>query len=153
MRKKARTISNGLAWDEAGTTLYYVDSPRHQVDAFDFDPGTGTISNRRAVAEVADAYPDGMAIDHEGLLWVACWEGRRVERVDPATGRKLELVRLPVPYVSSVAFGGPGMDELYITTARDDVPGSRSPGEPHAGAVFVAHPGVSGPPPYRFRLQ
>jgi len=147
------TISNGLAWDSAGTTLYYIDSPRHQIDAFDFDPETGAVSRRRTIAEFPDVSPDGMAIDSEGLLWVACWGGSRVERVDPSFGRTGEGVRLPTSNVSSVAFGGPGMDDMYITTAREEMSAAQRAAEPEAGNIFVARPGVCGPPSYRFKLE
>ncbi len=146
------TISNGLAWTEDGRTLYYIDTPRQQIDAFDFDLETGAISNRRPIASFTGVAPDGMAIDSEGCLWVACWGGYRVERIDPGTGRALETVRVPARQVSSVAFGGPGLDEMYITTAWDDLTPEQRAGDPHAGDLFVAHPGVSGPPAYRFKM-
>jgi sugar lactone lactonase YvrE len=144
-------ISNGLAWTEDGKTLYYIDTPRHRVDAFDFNLETGAITNRRPIASFEDVAPDGMAIDSEGCLWVACWGGYRVERLDPATGRTLETVRVPARHVSSVAFGGRGLDEMYITTAWDDLTDEQRAADPHAGDLFVAHPGVSGPPAYRFK--
>jgi sugar lactone lactonase YvrE len=81
-------ISNGLAWSADGTTLYYNDTRRHSVDSFDVDLETGTLSNRRVVAEFSDGAPDGMAIDVEGCLWVALWGGKRVERIHPADGRR-----------------------------------------------------------------
>ena len=88
-------ISNGLAWSADGKTMYYIDTPRHLVDAFDVDLATGALSNRRVIAEFADSSPDGMAIDVEGCLWVACWGGKRVERIDPSNGERLAIVRCP----------------------------------------------------------
>jgi sugar lactone lactonase YvrE len=145
------TISNGLAWSADAATLYYIDSPRQSVDAFDFDQEAGTISNRRTVATFSGALPDGMAIDAEGLLWVACFGGGRVERVDPASGRAIEVVRVPTPHVTSVAFGGPRMDELYITTAWEGMSDEQRASDRHAGDLFVAQVEVSGPPADRFR--
>jgi len=147
------TISNGLAWSHDGVTLYYIDTPRHSVDAFDFDLQTGLISNRRVVHEVPDASPDGMAIDAEGYLWVAVWGGSRVERFDPDDGRLLEVVRVPTSHVSSVAFGGPDLDDLYITTAREDLTEEELAAEPDAGDLFVARPGAKGLPANRFKLR
>jgi sugar lactone lactonase YvrE len=144
-------ISNGLSWSADGTTMYYIDTPRHQVDAFDVDPESGALSNRRVIAEVPDASPDGMAIDVEGYLWVACWGGKRVERIDPSTGERLAIVHVPASNTSSVAFGGPDLDDLYITTAREGLDDAQLATEPHAGDLFVAHPGVSGPPAHRFK--
>jgi sugar lactone lactonase YvrE len=146
-------ISNGLAWPADGRTLYYIDTPRLSLDAFDLDPETGKLSGRRVIAEFADdAHPDGMAIDDEGYLWVALWGGSRVERIDPATGRRLATIHLPTSHVSSVAFGGPHLDDLFITTAKEDLPPALLAAEPHAGDLFVARPGVGGPPPHRFKL-
>ncbi len=144
-------ISNGLAWSADESTFFYIDTRRHSVDAFDLAPETGAVTNRRIVAEFSDGDPDGMAIDSEGCLWVACWGGRRVERIDPADGRRLDIVRVPATNVTSVAFGGPDLDDLYITTARQGLSDAQLADEPHAGDLFVTKPGVSGPPPHRFK--
>ncbi len=141
------TISNGLAWAPDAKTLYYIDTPRLCVDAFDLDPGTGRLSNRRVAVTFEGGKPDGMAIDDDGCLWVAMWDGSRVERVDPRNGHHLDVVELPTSHVTSCAFGGPGLDELYITSAGEGL------SEPHAGDLFVARPGVSGPPAHRFKLR
>lgn len=139
-------ISNGLAWPSDLRVLYYIDTPRLSVDSFDLDPETGRLSNRRVVVEFEQGHPDGMAIDDEGCLWVALWKGSRVERVDPRNGRHLDTIELPTSHVTSVAFSGPQFDDLYITTSGEGL------SEPHAGDLFVAHPGVSGPPASRFKL-
>ena len=146
-------ISNGLAWSADGATLYYIDTRRESVDAFDIDKKTGKLSGRRVVAEISDVSPDGMAIDDDGCLWVALWGGSRVQRVEPAGGSFLEAIELPTSHVSSVAFGGPHLDELYITTAKDGLSAEQLDAEVHAGDLFVAHPGVSGPAPNRFKLS
>jgi sugar lactone lactonase YvrE len=144
-------ISNGLAWSADESTFFYIDTRRHSVDAFDLDPETGAVSNRRIVAQFSDGDPDGMTIDAEGCLWVACWGGHRVERIDPADGRRLDIVRVPATNVTSVAFGGPDLDDLYITTARGGLSDAQLADEPHAGDLFVTKPGVSGLPPHRFK--
>jgi sugar lactone lactonase YvrE len=143
-------ISNGLAWSADAKTLYYIDTPRHSVDAFDVDPESGSITNRRVLAEFPDCSPDGMAIDDHGCLWVACWDGGRLERIDPADGRRLAVVRVPASQVTSAAFGGPNLDDLYITTASLGLDARQLAAQPHAGDLFVTRPGVSGPPPHRF---
>lgn len=146
-------ISNGLAWPADLRTFYYIDTPRRSVDAFDLDPETGALTGRRVVAQFpSDAHPDGMAIDDEGYLWVALWGGSRVERIDPSSGEHVAVVHLPTAHVSSVAFGGPHLDDLYITTAQEDLPPEVLAADPQAGSLFVAHPGVSGPVSYRFKL-
>jgi sugar lactone lactonase YvrE len=92
-----------------------------------------------------------MAIDAEGYLWVACWGVARVDRIDPADGRRLASVRVPTSHASSVAFGGPSLEDLYITTARHDLSAQQLAAEPHAGDLFVARPGVTGLAPDRFK--
>jgi len=141
-------ISNGLAWSPDHKTFYYIDTPLQRVDAFDYDVESGEISNRRTVITLPPpaegGYPDGMTIDVEGNLWVAHWEGSKVTRWNPNTGTLLRTVSIPVSKVTSATFGGPKLDQLYITTAsvRSDVEK-----EPLAGAVFVLrNPGTTGFP-------
>src|SRR4051812_22920105 len=76
------TISNGLGWSPDGTTMYYIDTPRSRVDAFDFDVDAGEITARRTVVSFAagDGWPDGMTVDVDGCLWVAMYNGGSVRR-------------------------------------------------------------------------
>jgi sugar lactone lactonase YvrE len=104
------------------------------------------------VCELEVGRPDGIAIDDEGCLWVAMWGGGRVEGVDPLSQRVVATVTLPCTNVSSVAFGCTHRDELYITTARADLPLATLAREPHAGEVFVTRPGTTGPLAHRFAL-
>lgn len=145
MVRRGISISNGLAWAPDGRTLYYVDSPTRLVQRFDYDPVSGALSEP-AVAFVlgsGDGFPDGCSMDVEGCLWLAHWGAAKLTRWDPRTGRCLQTVRLPVRNVTSCAFGGPKLDQLFITTAKDDE--NPSP-EPEAGYVFRLDPGVSGLP-------
>jgi sugar lactone lactonase YvrE len=137
------TISNGLVWSLDGSTVYYIDTPTQRVDVFDFDATESTFSNRRTVVEIPkdDGEPDGMTIDADGCLWVALWGGAAVHRYSPQ-GRLDAVVDVPVSQVSSCAFGGPNLDELYITTSRE----GRGEREPQAGALFMSRPGVRGVP-------
>ena len=139
-------ISNGLAWSLDKRTLYFVDSPDRQVDAFDYDEPSGAISNRRLAVTIDRQYgmPDGMTIDAEGMLWVAGWGGGQVSRWDPATGKFLETIHVPASQSSACAFGGPNLDELYITSARAGLDAATLASEPHAGGLFRARPGVQG---------
>jgi sugar lactone lactonase YvrE len=144
------TVSNGLAWSADGRTLYYIDSPTHRVDAFDVGRGDGALSGRRTVVEVGKPFPDGMAIDDEGCLWVALWDAGAVRRYAP-DGRLLEVVDVPGGgHVSSVAFGGPGLSTLYITTARVNLSEAELARAPHAGDLFALEVPVTGPAPFRF---
>ncbi len=131
------TISNGIGWSPDGGTMYYIDSATHRVDVLDYDPATGAISGRHPFASVdaGEAVPDGLAVDAEGCVWVALWDGGAVLRFGP-DGRLKQTLELPVPRVTSCAFGGPGLETLYITTAA-------GPGD-SGGELFAATPGVAG---------
>lgn len=143
--------SNGIAHSLDSRTMYYIDSFTHAVDAFDYDPETGDIRNRRTVLRIdpADGVPDGMTIDCEGMLWVAQWGGFQVGRYDPATGEKLARVNVPVECTSCPTFGGANLDTLFITTANK---GKKGLPESHPGAIFTAQVGVRGLAPYLCKL-
>lgn len=135
------TISNGIQWSGDGTHAFYNDTANGRVDVFDADATTGRLSNRRPYAVIdGPGGPDGMAIDEEGGLWVALWEGGAVVRID-ADGSVSERVELPVPLVTSCAFGGDDGRDLYITTSRDGAPDEALAS---SGAVFLHRPGVAG---------
>jgi sugar lactone lactonase YvrE len=139
-------ISNGLAWSPDDRTMYYIDTYKHRVDAFDFEPETGSIDRCRVAFEVPSSLgsPDGMTIDEEGMLWVALWGGWGIGRWDPHTGRLLEKICVPVARTSSCAFGGPDLNLLYITTASIDMKPEETASQPHAGGLFVCEPGIKG---------
>jgi sugar lactone lactonase YvrE len=140
------SISNGLAWSLDGTVLYYVDSPTQCVAAYDYDLATGAIHNRRVAVEIAPVLgaPDGMTIDAEGMLWIALWDGWSVGRWDPVSGRLLERIKLPAPRVTACAFGGPDLDDLYITCARQGMDEKALGAAPLSGGLFRCRPGVRG---------
>ncbi|AZB44145.1 SMP-30/gluconolactonase/LRE family protein [Bacillus sp. FJAT-42376] len=131
-------ISNGLAWNQSGDTFYYIDTPTQKVAAFDYDLASGNLSNKRTVIEIPEeeGHPDGMTIDAEGNLWIAHFNGSRVSRWNPDTGEKLEEVHLPVSQVTCCTFGGKDLDELYITTGRENLEGEELAKQPLAGAIF-----------------
>src|SRR3954453_17358371 len=139
------TISNGLDWSADGRTMYYIDSPTQRVDRFDFDRATGTLANRRPAVTIPPdvGLPDGMTVDAEDHLWVALWDGWAVHRYTP-DGTLDRRIDVPAAQVTSVAFGGPDLDELFITTAQLDFPPDGEPNQPHAGGLFRCRPGVRG---------
>ncbi len=133
------TVSNGLGWSPDGAVMYYIDSYAHCVWAFDYDLQTAAMSRKRSICPVPDSLPDGMCVDAEGGLWVACWGGWRVDHFSPE-GRYIDCVRVPARNTSSCCFGGPGLRTLYITTAQE--PGVNDMG----GALFCCDAGVAGQP-------
>lgn len=139
-------IANGLAWSQDARTMYFIDTPRHEVLAYPFELSTGAIGAPTSLLRVDDAagHPDGMCTDDEGCLWVALFAGGGVRRYTP-DGRLDTVVRLPVTYTTSCCFGGPRLDQLFITTARRDLDEQGRRREPLAGSVWVAEPGVTGP--------
>jgi sugar lactone lactonase YvrE len=139
------SISNGIAWSPDGGTMYYIDSPERTVQSFAYDIERGTISSPRIAIELteADGWPDGCSMDAEGMLWVAHWGAAKVTRWDPRSARLLSTLKLPVQNVTSCAFAGPGLDELFITTAKE---AARAALEPEAGFIFRHRPGVAGLP-------
>ena len=142
--------SNGMALSDDERTLYHADTRAAVVRAYPYDVERGAIGSPQRVAAFAerDGVPDGMAMDEEGCLWIAMWGGGAVVRLAPS-GERVATLRVPTPLVSSVAFGGPELADLYITTAGGD---NRTSNGRYAGGLFVARPGVRGAPAHRSAL-
>ncbi|MBO2461044.1 SMP-30/gluconolactonase/LRE family protein [Actinomadura sp. LCR2-06] len=125
----AVTVSNGTGWSPDGRLVYYVDTPTGRIDVLD----AGDPSKRRPFAHVpTPGLPDGLTVDADGCVWVALWGGGRVLRYTPA-GTLDRVVEIPARQTTACAFGGPGLRDLYVTTATAGAP----PGDVHAGALFV----------------
>jgi sugar lactone lactonase YvrE len=140
------SISNGLGWSPDGGTMYYVDTPTRRIDAFDYDVATGAISRRRRFAEIDGVgRGDGLCVDVEGAVWVALWPGWSVRRY-LADGTLDAILPVPVAEVSSCVFGGPALDQLFITTAWSTLSDADREAQPHAGSLFRASVGVRGLP-------
>ena len=120
--------------------MYFADTPTQRVDLLDYDEATGEIENRRTFVtiEEADGSPDGLVLDDEGGMWLALWGGGAVRRYSPE-GTLEATLEVPADNVTACWFAG---DRLFITTAA-------SP-QPLGGSLFVAEPGVSGPPARAF---
>ncbi|KAF2895407.1 hypothetical protein ILUMI_10767 [Ignelater luminosus] len=151
------SMSNGLAWNASLKKFYYIDSVEKRVDEFDFDAESGTIKNRKPLFTLEkhniNGLPDGQTIDADGNLWVALFGGSKVIKIDSRNPETLlDTIELPVPQVTSVAFGGANLDELYVTTANipnvaDDVL------PPESGCVFrITGLGVKGFPGVRVKM-
>lgn len=140
------TNSNGIVWSADGKTVFYIDTPRKEVLAFDYQDGH--LSNLRGVVSTAhlEASPDGMAIDGRGNLWVAFCHGACVICFNPQTGVEEQRVELPCLETTACAFGGPDLADLYVTTGVH-----KSVKEEDAGRLFVIRGlGVRGLPAHAF---
>jgi len=137
------TISNGLDWSPDGTLAYYVDSATQRIDVFDYERDLGLL-RRRPFVKIPEASgaPDGLTVDADGFVWVALWGGAAIHRYGP-DGALDGIVDVPVSRVTAITFGGPRLDELFITTSRE---GLQAAAEPSAGALFRHLPGVKGQP-------
>ncbi|RIV17124.1 SMP-30/gluconolactonase/LRE family protein [Alicyclobacillaceae bacterium I2511] len=146
------TISNGLAWSPDGQVMYYIDSPTHQVMAYDFDSVSGGIAHPRVAVTVPPqlGMPDGMTVDAQGTLWVCLWGGSRVTQWNPLDGQLLGEILIPAPNVTSCAFAGDSLDELYITTARTGLNAETLAQFPHTGGLFRVKTRVPGLPTQAF---
>ncbi len=145
-------ISNGLAWSPDFRTLYHIDTPTSKVMAYDYDLENGAIANPRVAVRVPQAlgWPDGMTSDLNGMLWVSMWGGAAVTRWDPHTGNLLAKYPIPARQVTSCVFGGPGMDELFVTSARVGLGTSNLTAYPYSGGLFRLMVGVTGMPTFVF---
>lgn len=145
-------IPNSLAWSPDGRTMYFADSLRHAIYAYEFDISTGQLGEQRLFAATeAPAFPDGSTVDAEGFLWNAEFNGSRLVRYAP-DGRIDRVVALPVPRPTCCAFGGPGLATLYITTASQNMSDEERRAQPLAGALLAMDVGVRGLPEPRFAL-
>lgn len=149
--RQGLVISNGLAWSPDSRTMYHIDTPTRTVAAFDYDIETGTLSRQRLAFGVpADlGWPDGMTSDLEGNLWIAMWGGAKVTRWNPA-GRLLDQISVPALNTSACVFGGPGLSELYVTSARKDMSESRLAEYPMSGGLFRIATDVTGMETFQF---
>ena len=147
------SISNGLVWTADQAVFYYIDSLTFQIAAFDYDVATGEIANRRVVVELPEdvGFLDGMSIDANGNLWVAIYRAGQVRCWDPATGELLDTVEAPgAKLITSCAFGGPKLNELYITSASNGLTEQDKEEQPLAGSLFRAELDVAGVPAFEF---
>lgn len=143
-------ITNGVAWSPDQKTLYVADSAPQLIHAYDFDAETATVSNRRVFSDDKSlGYPDGAAVDSEGGLWSARWEGQCVARFRPDGGLDF-TVPIPAPRVTSIAFGGPDFRTAYVTTARHGATAEELARFPQQGGLFSFDSPVAGLPRPQF---
>lgn len=138
-------MPNGLVWNPDNTIMYLTDSPQQVIYAYDFDPETGTIEHRRPFVQTHEepGVPDGLTIDSEGFLWSVRYNGWKIIRYDPA-GKIEREVSVPVPHPTSCTFGGREMNELYITTAWNELSSEQRRQFPQTGDLFCVQTDIKG---------
>jgi sugar lactone lactonase YvrE len=137
-------VSNGPCWSPDNKTFYFTDSMAQVIWAYDFDPASGTLSNRRVLNDTKDfGHPDGATVDAQGFIWSARWDGSCVLRIDPK-GRIDRVVPMPARRVTNVCFGGKKLDTMYATTSRLHVPEEDLRRRPLQGGLFCFDPGITG---------
>ncbi len=143
-------VTNGPAFSPDGGTLYHSDSATRRVLARTLGRG-GVVGPNRLFTEIeaGAGYPDGLAVDAEGCVWVALWAGGAVRRYSP-DGALLGEVRLPAGHVTKPAFGGPDRRTLFLTTARVDLDTAALDAMPLSGGLFAVATGVEGVPVRHF---
>jgi sugar lactone lactonase YvrE len=138
-------ISNGLAWSPGGRTMYHADSWPLELHAWDFDPATGSVSNRRHLRTftLEEGRPDGAAMDLEGYYWTAGITAECVNRLAP-DGRIVETVKIPGACPTMPCFGGPDMRDLFITSSVSIATPEQRERYPLTGGVFRIRLDVAG---------
>ena len=139
------TIPNGPAIAPDGSFMFHTDTALGSIFRYDILPD-GSLGPRSVFVRFEEewGHPDGMTLDAEGGLWVACWGGSRVIRFTP-DGRYDRSLPLPASQITNCCFGGEGLDRLFVTSAGDGVD------EEHGGKLFELDPGVKGLAPHRYR--
>jgi len=149
------TISNGIVWNKAKDIMFYIDTPTGKIVAYAYNDSDGSLSQQKTIVKIDEAigFPDGMAIDENDNLWVGMWNGNAVLCFDSQTGKILKRVNVPAHNVTACAFGGPNLDQLFITTSSNDMTEEEKKKFPLAGSLFFVKPGVRGVKSNSFGLK
>lgn len=147
--RNAIIIPNSLAFSPDGRAMYFADTNRHTIWAYDYDPASGAATGERVFADTGAGRPDGSCVDADGCLWNADYGASRVVRYTPA-GKVDGTYELPATNVTCCCFGGRDLDTLYITTATQRLSPQALAQQPLAGSLFALRPGARGLPESRF---
>jgi sugar lactone lactonase YvrE len=153
-------LANGLGFSLDGETLYFTDSVARLIYAYTYDRITGRASDRRIFVTLDRnaGVPDGLTVDAEGFVWSAEWYGGCISRYGP-DGKLERQLRVPAKQTSSLAFGGPKLCDLFVTSAAKSEPMPVMPPgyDPDSGyfggALFQMNLGIQGRPEYKTRLE
>jgi sugar lactone lactonase YvrE len=135
---EALICSNGLAFSPDGRIMYHADSRQKTVWRYDYDPKTGSATNKQVycVSRDDEGRPDGAAVDVDGCYWIARYGGRRVVRHAP-DGSEIFMFEVPVDNPTMCAFAGDDLSTLVITSARGNLSAEQLKDQPQAGSVFA----------------
>ncbi len=136
------TLSNGIAWAPDGLVMYSVDTMAGWIRSRAYDPVTGAVGPRNDLLQVTPGWPDGLRVDADGNLWVAVWGAGEVRCYRP-DGTLLHVVAVPAPHTSALAFAGPELGTLVITTAVSELTPERAAAYPASGRLHAVDVGTA----------
>lgn len=150
------TLSNGMAWSSDKKHFYYADSFTSCVYHFDYDDDKGAVSGQQVILDYEAAgvtgVPDGMTIDQNDNLWVACFQGSKMICVDPRRQQVVRNVAIPALSVTSACWGGKDYSTLYVTSSTLKMTDEQRAALPSAGGTFaITGLGTRGSPPMLFK--
>ena len=145
-------VTNGPTWTLDGRTMFVNDTVRRRIVAYAFDIESGAVGASREwlALDKPDGHPDGMTTDAAGRLWIAHWGGSCVTCHDPETAAELARIELPTAHITNVAFGGPDLKTLFISSARFELSDAQLAEQPLAGALFAVETDATGLPANTF---
>ena len=140
-------VPNGLAFSPDGQTMYWADTHRDTVWAYDYEVETGEATNERVFLDFTSlpGRPDGACVDAEGGYWIACVYGSAVLRVTP-DGDVDRQIAVPTLKPTMPAFGGPDLSTLFVTSIGGGGSHAPDPDDPEAGGLFAIELDVRGRP-------
>ncbi len=136
-------ISNGIAWDSEGARIYLSDSSENSIYTASFNPTSGKCSRFKIFVKTEEGAPDGAVTDSAGNYWTALWGAGMIACYNP-DGKKIGSLQLPIPQPTCIAFGGPDLKHVIITSAREGLTEKELRLAPGSGNVFIFESNIKG---------
>lgn len=135
----SRTIPNGLTWSLHNERMYFIDTPSHTVVSYLYHKNSGEIYFEKVAVNIPTSMgmPDGIAIDAEGMLWIALYNGGCVTCWNPSSGELVDRIDLPAIHITNCAFVGDDLNSLMVTSARENLSREQLSDYPESGNVFL----------------